>query len=162
MMLTFLSKDKGTFITASQRLSAIRLWLVVCAVFVCAACTDGYPGKHPPVLTPAEMTQTQRLKQLNDIGRQSYLDTRWKYKLNDSCDLKVSRGRMFSRKSVVVSLKQGQVVRSIDRKDKTHDIHLRLINSLVPLLETANWEDSVSFYTLVSHVQRVCASDERP
>ncbi len=161
MMLPFLRQFKVIFLTAGQRLSAIRTWLIVGAGLVCVACTDGYPGKHAPVLTPAEMTQTQRLKQINDIGRRAYLETRWKYKLNESCDLKVSRGRLFSKKSVVVSLKQGHVVRSVDRTDKTHDIHLRLVNSMVPLLETANWADSVSFYTLVSHVQRACAPGER-
>jgi len=154
--MTQISHSKST----GQHLTAGRLVLIACTITFCTACSDGYPGNFEPVLMPAEMTQTQRLQQMNQIGQQSSLDTRWRYKLTESCKLKVTTGSLFSRKSTLVSLKQGQVVKSIDRVDKNHDIHLKQLDVMVPLLEAANWVDSVSFYTLVSFVQRDCTSGE--
>lgn len=134
--------------------------MLSCVVVFCAACLDGYPGKDVAVLVPAEMSQLQRLQRMNEIGQQSYLDIRWRYKLADVCALKVTTGSLFSKESKVMSLKRGVVVRSIDRSDKTHDIHLQVINGSVkeslPLLETANWVDAVSFFTLATYVQRDC------
>ena len=109
---------------------------------------------------PAEMTQSQRLQSMNQIGQQVYLDTRWRYKLTDVCELKVTSGGLFSRESKVISLKQGVVVKSVDPSDKTHDVHIKALNTsaneLHPLLETANWSDAVSLFTLATQVQRDC------
>ena len=139
---------------------AKRLGIAFCAAVFCAACLDGYPGNYAPVLTPVEMTQSQRLQSMNQIGQQAYLDTRWRYKLTDVCELKVTTGGFFSRESKVILLKQNVVVRSVDRSDKTHDVHMKSLNSaangLLPLLETANWADAVSLFALATHVQRDC------
>lgn len=138
-----------------------RFSLFVCIVVLSAACADGYPDDSESVLMPAEMTQSQRVQQMNQIGQQAYLGTRWRYKLTELCDLEIATGRLLAKESTVVSLKRGQVIKSVDRADKTHDVHLQHINVLTPLLETASWADSVTFYTLVSHVQRDCIPGER-
>lgn len=147
--------DSATLIRLAQRLGIAN-----CAVVLCTACLDGYPGNYTPVLMPAEMTQSQRLQSMNQIGQQVYLDTRWRYKLTDVCELKVTSGGLFSRESKVISLKQGVVVKSVDPSDKTHDVHIKALNTsaneLHPLLETANWSDAVSLFTLATQVQRDC------
>jgi hypothetical protein len=139
-----------------NRLAAARLAVALTVGTLCVACGDGYPGDTDVVLTPAEMSQLQRLDRLNAIGRQPYLDARWRYKLTEACDLKVSKGRLFAKQSVLIPLKNGRIVKSTDRVDKSHDVHLQQSEQNIPLLESATWVDSVSFFSLVSHLQRDC------
>ena len=142
---------------------AARIDVLLCICLLGSACSDGYPTIDVPVLAPGEMTQAQRLREMNQIGRLAYFDTRWRYTLNDVCDLKVTTGAWFDKKSTSIALQGGQIVRNIDHEDKTYDIHLKQIESsvrgVIPLLETANWADSVSFYTLVNHVRRDCIQE---
>jgi len=140
---------------ASQR-PAYRLFVLACALVLASACSDGYSSKNAVALAPADMTQHQRLEQINAIGRSAYLETRWHYKLVDACELKLTKGRLLSKETQVIQLTQTQLVRRFDRSDKTHDVHLKQTDSVVPLLESANWVDSVRFLTLIDEVRRDC------
>lgn len=128
-----------------------------------AACADGYPQSDVPVLSPVTMTQKQRVAAMNAVGKQHYLDERWRYKLNDACELKVSTGAWFSAShSDWVPLAGTQIVKSFDRSDKTHDLYLHQVEQAapeivsVPLLTGAKWEDVVQLMALAQYMQRNC------
>ncbi len=52
-----------------------------------AACFDGYPQQQEPMVSPYDMTQAQRLAQMNALGMQA--DRRWTYELLPGCVLRV-------------------------------------------------------------------------
>lgn len=57
------------------------------AVLGMAACFDGYPQQQEPLLSPYDMTQAQRLAQMNALGTQA--ERRWTYELRPGCVLRV-------------------------------------------------------------------------
>lgn len=136
--------------------SSARFCAFTCMTLFGAACSDGYPENSEPVLRPAEMSQSQRLELMNQMGQRANLDARWRYKLAASCELTVTTGSFFAKNSIRVALKEGEVVKSFDRGDKSYDVQLKFSEVVVPLLESANWHDSVSFFGLIYHVQRTC------
>jgi hypothetical protein len=128
-----------------------------------AACFDGYPQSEVPVLSPVTMSQKQRVAAMNTVGKLHYLDERWRYKLNDACELKVSTGSWFSvNHSDWVPLASTQIVKNFDKSDKTHDVLLHPVASTapgvtpVPLVAGAKWEDAVQLMSLAQYMQRDC------
>lgn len=109
------------------------------------------------------MSQDQRVEAMNAVGNQHYLGERWRYRLNDVCELKVSTGSWLSRThSNWVSLKDARVTKSFDKSDKTHDIfleplpHTVISGAAVPLVTGANWADAVQLMSLAQYMQRDC------
>lgn len=109
------------------------------------------------------MSQDQRVEAMNAVGNQHYLGARWRYRLNDVCELKVSTGSWLSRThSNWVSLKDARVTKSFDKSDKTHDIfleplpHTVISGAAVPLVTGANWADAVQLMSLAQYMQRDC------
>jgi hypothetical protein len=126
-------------------------------------CGGGYPQGDGAVLSPVTMSQGQRVAAMNAVGKLHYLEERWRYKLNDACELKVSTGsRISGNNSDWVSLEHARVVKSFDRSDKTHDIFLQAIDPTVskvesvPLVTGAKWEDAVHLMSLAQFMQRDC------
>jgi hypothetical protein len=129
--------------------------------FTLSACFEGYPQSDERILTPVEMSQAQRVEAMNVVGGRHYLEERWRYKLNDACELKVSTGDWMSGKhSTLVPLMIARVVNGFDKSDKTHSIFLQSQSipdtSSVPLVTGANWEDAVQLMSLAQHMQREC------
>lgn len=140
-------------------------WAVLAVVAVAGAgCMEGYGTQGEVVLTPAEMTQSQRLTLMNEIGKRPYLDARRQFQLKETCELKVSSGSFFRGKnSTYLPLEESQVVKSFDRSDKTHDVVLvhrgEAQKVSWALLEGANWADAVQFFSLAQLLQRDCVTD---
>ena len=53
-----------------------RLVFAALMVMVGAACMDGYPTHDVPTMDPLDMTQHQRLAQMNLLGGDAHLDRR--------------------------------------------------------------------------------------
>jgi hypothetical protein len=126
-------------------------------------CEGGYPQGDGAVLSPVTMSQGQRVAAMNAVGKLHYLEERWRYKLNDACELKISTGsRLSGNNSDWVSLERARVVKSFDRSDKTHDIFLQSTDTTVsrvesvPLVTGAKWADAVHLMSLAQFMQRDC------
>lgn len=64
-----------------------RVLVAGAVVLGMAACFDGYPQQQEPLLSPYDMTQAQRLAQMNALGAQA--ERRWTYALLPGCVLRV-------------------------------------------------------------------------
>jgi hypothetical protein len=132
-------------------------------VALVSACADGYPQNDGPVVLPVTMSQEERIEAMNEVGQRYYLGERWRYRLNDACELKVSTGRWpRSTHSTWIPLISARVIKGFDKSDKTHDIFLESYqpsspnSSPVPLLTGANWADSVQLMSLAQYMQHDC------
>lgn len=140
-----------------------RVLFAIGVVTTLTGCLHGYPQNDSHVISPVTMTQKQRVAAMNAVGKQHYLDQRWRYKLNETCELKVTTGSWFSvSHSDWVPLGSTQIVKSFDRSDKTHDLYLHQgsqtspeFNS-VPLVTGAKWEDAVQLMALAQYLRRNC------
>ena len=57
-----------------------------------APCLDGvqgYPQQQAPIISPYDMTQEQRLAEMNAMGAAGHADHRWTYELRPGCVLRV-------------------------------------------------------------------------
>ena len=148
------------FATAFRR-HCWRLPVALYAVLLCAACVDSYPTEDAPFVV--NMTQSQRLDEMNDIGDQAYLDVLWRYELLPACQLKVVKGTLLTnRKTVVVPCLASKVVKRFDRTDKTYDVYLKLVGHpsvpKISVFEGGDWVDTTEFIALLKHVQRDCTA----
>lgn len=147
----------------SLRASSVRLFVMVLLVasMWMAACSDGYPPNDEPMVSPVTMSQEERLDLMNEIGDSSYLTERWRYKLNDDCQIRVSTGEWFSiTHSIWVAIDVARLVTAFDRERKTHAVELQIADSEpVPLLTGANWPDAMQFYSAVKFLQRDCVAE---
>jgi hypothetical protein len=70
----------------------LRYWKVVLAsVVLCggAACIDGYPQQDEPLRNPFDMTMSQRLVEMNELGRAAHPERSWQYEMLPGCLLRV-------------------------------------------------------------------------
>nr|WP_315465430.1 hypothetical protein [uncultured Rhodoferax sp.] len=149
----------------SRTFSFSAMAVVVCIVAIpMAGCTEGYPHNVAPVLSVESMSQQQRIAALNATGKLHYLEDRWRYKLNQQCELRVTNGAWWSKRhSDWIPLDDVRIVRVFDRSDKTHDIFLETAQDQgaratpLPLLAGANWADAIHILSLAQHIQRDCA-----
>ncbi|XJC77133.1 hypothetical protein ACHFCA_13105 [Delftia tsuruhatensis] len=71
---------------------AWKLLACAAAVVFMAACLDGvqgYPQQQAPIISPYDMTQEQRLAEMNAMGAAGHADHRWTYELRPGCVLRV-------------------------------------------------------------------------
>lgn len=137
--------------------------LLCFVAFFGAACSDGYPTKDVPMVSPSEMTQAELLDKMNWLGDQPRLDRRWQYELSQSCRLTVTitTGQIFgSQQTVVASLERADVKMRFDDADEKFDVHVHPVGDPPALeasvLEGSGWADAVQMKSLLEHLQRLC------
>jgi hypothetical protein len=136
-----------------------RLALAGPAALVLAACLDGYPPKEPPIISPYDMSQTQRMVEMNQAGLQAA--QRWSYALLPGCVLRVdvdgpdgpapSRDIALLGHAVAVSANRergGFQVELQPRSDPSSDA--------VSVLESEKWADASWSQLLLRLVQKGC------
>lgn len=81
-----------------------RLCIVVragaCVIGACAlvaACSEGYPTADAPPFEPSRMSQTERVRHLNELGESADAGGRWRYALDETCVLRVERKARWRR-----------------------------------------------------------------
>ncbi|TXJ06940.1 MAG: hypothetical protein E6Q29_10740 [Alicycliphilus sp.] len=125
---------------------------------------EGYPTQDIPAADPLDMTQDQRLKQMNTLGGQAHPDRRWSYDLLPGCILRIDfDGKDGPRPSIDVPL-LGAVVRlATDKADDTFDVEARPISpassSKVTILEAQDWAHAIGMARLLRVVEKGCAED---
>jgi hypothetical protein len=141
-----------------------RLALAMLAVALGSACTDGYPTQDAPAIDPLDMTQHQRLAQMNALGSDSHPDRRWSYKLLPGCILRIDfDGEAGPRAAVHVPLLGANVKVSDDKKDGTFDVEVQPETPAghgdVTVLETEAWAPAIGMSRIVRVVEKGCADE---
>lgn len=152
---------------ASQAMAArLPRTVLACAVALgVAACFDGYPQQQEPLLSPYDMTQAQRLAQMNALGGQA--ERRWTYALLPGCVLRVDvdgpQGESPSRDIALL----GQVVAlSADRDQGGYQVELQpsdgrsASGSLV--MASEKWTDASWTQLLLRLLQKGCMDMVQP
>lgn len=138
-------------------------WLALaCAALLgLAACVDGYPQEQEPLLNPYDMTQSQRLAQMNALGAQAQADQRWTYALLPGCVLRVDidgpQGASPSRDIPLL----GQVVAvSTNRDQGSFQVELQRSDGLdaqgALVMESEKWTDASWTQLLLRLLQKGC------
>jgi hypothetical protein len=141
-----------------------RLAFAVLAVTVGAACMDGYPQQDVPATDPLDMTQAQRLAQMNALGGDAHPDRRWSYELLPGCVLRVDfDGKAGPRPSIDIPLLGAAVKVATDKIDDTFDVEVRPTNPAsttgVTVLEAQEWAHAIGMSRLLRVVEKGCADD---
>jgi hypothetical protein len=133
------------------------------SLLLAMACTDGYPTDDEPLLSPADMTQTQRLAAMNDIGSAEHLERRWEYQLVERCVLSIMAQGANAAQQLLLQLPLTSVGFTLhtDVADKTHDVSANPVGNLSaepsPVLEGGQWVEAVQMRSLLQHLQMGCA-----
>lgn len=137
-------------------------WFFACTVMLLGgACVDGYPTEGTAVPHPLDMTQVERLVEINRLGGELESGVRWSYELLPGCTLRVS-GDVKNGSSVQldVPLLGADVKIAQDKAEETFEVTLhRQQESSSPgwvVLESQNWGDVSWMQLLLRAVQKGC------
>jgi hypothetical protein len=128
------------------------------------SCSEGYPGEHRPLVSPFDMSNAQRVAELNVVGRDAP-GPRWRYALRDGCALEVEQGSGKDRRRVVVTLKRSMDAEVVfDGEAKTYDVALidrsgETAKPIAILLKTDGWTYATQGSLLVDLLIRDCAAN---
>lgn len=143
----------------------LRVGAMLATALCVGACIDGYPTESPPILHPFEMTQHQRLAEMNLLGEDAHSERRWTYALRPGCVLRVDfDGSAGPRPPVDIPLLGGQVTLASDKADGTFDVNVvpagaRSAVGMASVLESESWSHA-SFMSLLLKVVQVGCSTE--
>jgi hypothetical protein len=140
--------------------------LLACAgaVVFMAACLDGvqgYPQQQAPIISPYDMTQEQRLAEMNAMGATGHADHRWTYELRPGCVLRVDLdGPRGPRPSHDIALLGSVVAVTAQRERGSFRVELHPGDSLHAarslVLESARWADASWTQLLLRLMQKGC------
>ncbi|WP_377160647.1 hypothetical protein ACFJIX_13125 [Roseateles sp. UC29_93] len=82
-----------------------RVVSVLAFAALLGSCSEGYPGEDRPLVSPFDMSNAERVAELNVVGRDAP-GPRWRYALGDGCALEVEQGSEKDKRRVVVTLKR--------------------------------------------------------
>ncbi|MDP2817185.1 MAG: hypothetical protein Q8O29_02705 [Polaromonas sp.] len=144
-----------------------RKVLLVNALLLATACSDGYPGGEARVLSSSEMNVDQLVTAMNVLGEKPHLPSRWRYALEPGCVLEVRKRRSgMSRQTIAVSLYEADVSMKQGIADQAFDIQLepaeKSLTVTVPVLKGGKWADAVHMRSLLIHLQRSCDTTVSP
>ena len=141
-----------------------RLAFAMLAVTVGAACTDGYPTKDAPAIDPLDMTQHQRLAQMNALGSDAHPDRTWSYDLLPGCVLRIDfDGKAGPRAAMDIPLLGASVKVATDKADDTFDVEVKPINPAaqgeITVLEAQAWAHAIGMSRILRVVEKGCADE---
>lgn len=141
-------------------------WLAfaVLAVLVGAACTDGYPTQDAPAIDLLDMTQHQRLAQMNALGSDAHPDRRWSYDLLPGCVLRIDfDGKAGPRAAMDIPLLGATVKVATDKADGTFDVEVKTTNPAaqgeITVLEAQEWAQAIGMSRILRVVEKGCADE---
>jgi len=140
----------------------LRVAITVALAPLLGSCSEGYPGEDRPIISPFDMSNAQRVAELNVVGRDSP-GARWRYALRDGCALEVEQGSGKERRRVVVTLKRSMDAEVVfDSATKTYDVALLErsgdeARTVATLLKTDGWTYATQGSLLVDLLIRDCA-----
>jgi hypothetical protein len=144
-----------------------KRWRVVFAVLVVtvgAACVDGYPTQDVLTPDPIDMTQDQRLAEMNSLGVASHPERSWSYGLLSGCVLRIDfDGEAGPRPSIDIPLLGAVAKVSTDKVDDAFDVDVRATSPEsvgdVTVLEAREWAHAIGMLRVLRFVQKGCAEE---
>ncbi|QPF74126.1 hypothetical protein G8A07_15190 [Roseateles sp. DAIF2] len=127
-------------------------------------CADGYPDQDAALISPFDMSQSQRLAALNGLGREARGERRgWHYALESGCRLRTElrqRGedKQTGRHALVSAM---EVLLQFDKAARRYELFLTADASeaaprLARLYDSARWTDAVQARLLLRLLIRDC------
>lgn len=144
---------------------APQLWRSGFAILVVAfgaACMEGYPTHDVPAVDLFDMTQEQRLAQMNSLGSEAHATRRWTYDLLPGCVLRIDfDGEAGPRPSFDLPLLGAAVNVATDKADKTFDVEVQPTSTAAPkevaVLESQEWLHATAMSRILRVVRKGCA-----
>lgn len=138
-----------------------RIAFAVLAVTVGAACMEGYPTQDVPAVDPLDMTQDQRLAQMNALGGEAHPDRRWSYDLLPGCILRIDfDGKAGPRPVIDIPLLGAAVRVATDKADNTFDVEVSPTTTASPaevtVFEAQKWAHAMGMSRLLRVVEKGC------
>ena len=125
------------------------------------ACIDGYPTEDAPILSPINMTQTQRLLAMNTIGDDAHSRRSWSYDLLPGCVLRIDvDGELGPRPAFDVALLGSTINIARDRVENTFNVAIAEPGDSTltteSVLESEDWAQASRTQLLLRVLQRGC------
>lgn len=152
-------KQGSNRLTGSQ-----RLLLALGAAWLSAACTDGYPTDDEQIVSPVELTQTQRLHTMNLLGQDAHPETTWTYSAVPGCQLRVVENNPdMGKQTFRLPMENVEVNVGFDNTERVYsvsvqpwgadDVDRRLV------LRSNSWVDAIEMGNLVRSFQIGCRAE---
>ena len=138
-----------------------RIGFACGALLLGAACMDGYPTEDALILSPFNMTQTQRLVAMNAIGDDAHAKRSWSYKLLPGCLLRIDvDGELGPRPAFEVPLLGSVIEIARDRAGNTFNVAVAdpgdSPQAATAVLESQDWALASRTQLLLRVLQRGC------
>ncbi|MDP3226418.1 MAG: hypothetical protein Q8N13_00370 [Acidovorax sp.] len=156
--------DQVLAICFDRALQGWRLAFSALAVAAGAACMDGYPTQDAPAIDPLDMTQHQRLEQMNALGGDAHPDRKWSYVLLPGCVLRIDvHGTPGPRTAMGIPLRGATVKVATDRADDTFDVEVHPANPAargeITVLEAQEWARAIGMSRTLRILEKGCADE---
>lgn len=140
----------------------LRLSFACCALLMGAACMDAYPKEDALMVSPFNMTQTERLVAMNSIGDDAHSDFSWSYALLPGCVLQIDvDGKQGPHPAFEVALLGSAIDISRDLVDDTFNVVVEETGEPAPeaafVIESQDWALASQTQLLLKVLQRGCS-----
>ncbi len=155
----------GTKLTGSCRNTSRQRWRFVfamLAVFLSAACMDGYPQHDMPAMDPLDMTQDQRLASMNAIGEEAHPERQWSYDLLPGWVLRIDvDGAAGPHPAIDIPLLGASVKGAPNQPDETFDVEVKparpATQGETTVLAAQQWAQAIGMAGILRMVEKGCA-----
>jgi hypothetical protein len=138
-----------------------RSGAAVLAALALTACLDGYPTEDVPQIDPAAMTSSQLLEALNELGQDAQAGKRWRYALNEGCQLDIAVRAEEDERHRVALHRMAIETQSADGKTEVLLVPRAGDESgAVTALETRQWTDTIRARSLFTQLQSRCSAPD--
>lgn len=160
-----LQQSGGAMLTGSRRITSQQGWRLVfamSAVFLGAACMDGYPQHDIPAMDPLDMTQDQRLASMNAIGEEAHPERQWSYDLLPGCVLRIDvDGAAGPHPAIDIPLLGASVKVATNKTDETFDVEVKparpAAQGETTVLAAQEWAQAIGMAGILRMVEKGCA-----
>ena len=141
-----------------------RIVLAMLFVAVGTACMDGYPTEDVSAIDALDMTQAQRLAQMNTLGSAAHNQRRWTYALLPGCVLRIDLdGEAGPGPAFDIPLLGSAVRVKTDKADDTFAVEVKPASPVaqtgVSVLEAQQWVHAVLMTRTLLVVEKACADE---
>lgn len=155
----------GIMLTGTCRKTSRQGWRLVfamLAVFLSAACMDGYPQHDIPAMDPLDMTQDQRLASMNAIGEEAHPERQWSYDLLPGCVLRIDvDGAAGPHPAIDIPLLGASVKVATNKTDGTFDVEVKparpATQGETTVLAAQQWAQAIGMAGILRMVEKGCA-----
>ncbi|MCM2342257.1 hypothetical protein [Rhodoferax sp.] len=152
----------GSLLTGFQ-----RLMLVPLVILFFAACTDGYPKEDELIINPLELSQSQRLQAMNQLGQDAHPEIKWIYRALPSCTMQITvNGSESGKQTFSLEMSGAGVDISFNKVEQIYGVKVKPKQGDTleeqPVLLSKTWLDAIEMSNLVRSFQIGCQSSTAP